>query len=304
MRVGYLAKGRGRLKVSVVDTGVGIPAERRDRLFQRFSQVDGSVSRTHGGTGLGLVICKNLVELMSGKIGVTSDEGAGATFWFTIDAPVADASAADLADEAAAPEEVDLGRPAHILIVDDLAVNRELVRAMLTPFGHSFEEADNGADAVRAALQSGFDLILMDLQMPGMDGFDAARTIRATSTLNRATPIIALSANVLPAHIVASQAAGMDDHLGNPIVPAALAAKVAMWAGAEHEPEAAMAMDEVELEPAVGRPQCTLGWPSTRPCSSAVTTITEPSARSPARSLRAITSTSSFWITRLSGRAP
>ena len=117
---------------------------------------------------------------------------------------------------------------------DDLAVNRELVRAMLSPFGHHFEEAEGGAEAVQAALRSAFDLILMDLQMPGMDGFEAARTIRATAPLNRATPIIALSANVLPAHVDACRAAGMDDHLGKPIALTALVTKVAMWAGERH----------------------------------------------------------------------
>ena len=236
VRIGYEAAGR--LKVSVIDTGVGIPAERRDRLFQRFSQVDGSVSRIHGGTGLGLAICKSLVELMGGEIGVQSEEGRGSTFWFTIEAPVARAAEVEPLDHVAAAGEAEESHPAHILIVDDLAVNRELVRAMLTPFGHSFEEAGNGAEAVRAALRRGFDLILMDLQMPGMDGFEAARMIRATAVLNRTTPIIALSANVLPAHVVASHAAGMDDHLGKPIVPAALAAKVALWAGATHQPAA------------------------------------------------------------------
>jgi CheY-like chemotaxis protein len=237
VQMGYEAEGpdrlSGRLKVSVIDTGPGVPAERRERLFQRFSQVDGSVSRIHGGTGLGLAICKSLVELMGGEIGVVSEEGRGSTFWFTLPAPIAETTANETA---ANLDEIELSRPAHILIVDDLAVNRELVRAMLTPFGHSFEEADNGAEAVRAAIKSEFDLILMDLQMPGMDGFDAARAIRASAVPNRTTPIIALSANVLPAHMLASQAAGMDDHLGKPIVPMALIAKVALWAGAEHAP--------------------------------------------------------------------
>jgi PAS domain S-box-containing protein len=223
------------LKVSVTDTGPGVPAERRDRLFQRFSQVDGSVSRIHGGTGLGLAICKSLVELMGGQIGLVSEEGRGSTFWFTIAAPVTDAAIqAKGGEELCEPDGE--ARGARILIVDDLAVNRELVRAMLAPFGHDFEDAANGAEAVQAALRSGFDLILMDLQMPGMDGFEAARTIRAAAPLNKSTPIIALSANVLPAHIVASQAAGMDDHLGKPIALTALVAKVAQWAGEQHLP--------------------------------------------------------------------
>jgi PAS domain S-box-containing protein len=223
----------GRLRISVADTGQGIPAERRDRLFQRFSQVDGSVSRIHGGTGLGLAICKSLVELMGGEIGVLSENGGGSTFWFTIAAPRAQAAASAAPAEAIQDDRETLGA-ARILIVDDLGVNRELVRAMLTPFGHCFEEAGNGAEAVQAALRSRFDLILMDLQMPGMDGFEAARMIRATAPLNRATPIIALSANVLPAHVVACHEAGMDDHLAKPIALTALVTKVAEWAGAQH----------------------------------------------------------------------
>jgi PAS domain S-box-containing protein len=236
VRLGYDDTGPGRLRVAVIDTGEGIAAERRDRLFQRFSQVDGSVSRVHGGTGLGLAICKSLVELMGGEIGVASEPGRGSTFWFTVAAPEALAVAPTEAADSAHDFEGGEARAARILIVDDLSVNRELVRTMLSPFGHAFEEAGNGAEAVQAALRSSFDLILMDLQMPGMDGFEAARTIRATAPLNRATPIIALSANVLPAHVVACQAAGMDDHLGKPIVLTALVSKVAMWAGAEHQP--------------------------------------------------------------------
>jgi PAS domain S-box-containing protein len=233
-RIAYDAAGEGALKISVADTGEGIPAERRDRLFQRFSQVDGSVSRIHGGTGLGLAICKSLVELMGGQIGVNSEEGRGSTFWFTIAAPAVAAAAPTVGDAPELTLEVDEAGGARILVVDDLAVNRELVRAMLGPFGHDFEEAANGAEAVQAALRTGFDLILMDLQMPGMDGFEAARAIRATAPLNRTTPIIALSANVLPAHVIACHEAGMDDHLGKPIALTALVTKVAMWAGEQH----------------------------------------------------------------------
>lgn len=217
-----------QLHISVTDTGRGIPADRRDRLFQRFSQADESISRSHGGTGLGLAICKRLVELMGGTIGVESDEGRGSTFWFTIDAP-SDSGGQTLPDEEDGPMiAIDLA-PAHILLVDDVAVNRELVRAMLTPFGHTFEEAANGAEAVQSAMQAPFDLILMDLQMPGMDGIAAARAIRAAADVNRHTPIVALSANVLPEHLDACWEAGMSDHVAKPIVPAALLTKVAQW---------------------------------------------------------------------------
>ena len=221
-----------KLRVQVADTGPGIPVERRSRLFQRFSQVDGSVSRNHGGTGLGLAICKNLVKLMGGDIGVDSEDGKGSVFWFTIAAPPA---MADMEPEEALAQSREM-KPSRILVVDDVSVNRELVRAMLEPLGHTFVEASNGAEAVEASLREPFDLILMDLQMPGMDGASAARAIRAGSPANKLTPILALSANVLPDHLAACAAAGMDDHIGKPIQPMRLLTKVAEWAGQEHLP--------------------------------------------------------------------
>ena len=230
--VTQLAGETPRLKVQVADTGPGIPAERRDRLFQRFSQVDGSVSRHHGGTGLGLAICKNLVKLMGGEIGVDSEDGKGSVFWFTIAAPPAMAT---MEPEEAIAQSREM-KPSRILVVDDVSVNRELVRAMLEPLGHTFVEACNGAEAVEASLREPFDLILMDLQMPGMDGVSAAKAIRASSPVNKLTPILALSANVLPDHLAACAAAGMDDHIGKPIQPMRLLTKVAEWAGQEHLP--------------------------------------------------------------------
>ena len=215
-----------KLLITVTDTGQGIPADRRDRMFQRFSQADGSINRNHGGTGLGLAICKGFVDLMGGEIGFKSVEGQGASFWFTISAPVAEAVADEVSDAWDAHGD---DRPARILLVDDLPVNRELVRAMLGAAGHSFVDAGSGAEAVQAALGSRFDLIFMDLQMPGMDGLTATRIIRSTAELNRDTPIIALSANVLSQHLAACAEAGMDDHLGKPIRPAELLAKVAQW---------------------------------------------------------------------------
>ena len=230
--VTHLVGATPRLKVQVADTGPGIPAERRDRLFQRFSQVDGSVSRNHGGTGLGLAICKNLVKLMGGEIGVDSEDGKGSVFWFTIAAPPA-APAMEPEEALAQSREM---KPSRILVVDDVSVNRELVRAMLEPLGHTFVEACNGVEAVEASLREPFDLILMDLQMPGMDGVSAAKAIRAGSPVNKLTPILALSANVLPDHLEACAAAGMDDHIGKPIQPMRLLTKVAEWAGQEHMP--------------------------------------------------------------------
>jgi PAS domain S-box-containing protein len=227
--VGFEAGDGGRLRIRVTDTGVGIAADRQGRLFQRFSQADGSISRQYGGTGLGLAICRSLVGLMGGEIGVESEEGCGASFRFTVRAPPCEPQPA-AAGEVGASLDV---APARILIVDDSPVNRELVGVLLGVFGHQLSEACGGAEAVQAASAAAFDLILMDLQMPGMDGLTAARTIRATCPLNAATPIVALSANVLPTHLEACRQAGMADHIGKPIDTRELLTKVARWSHPE-----------------------------------------------------------------------
>ncbi|MBS0410989.1 MAG: response regulator [Proteobacteria bacterium] len=229
--VSYLAAGDGALRIAVTDTGVGVAPEQIEHLFKRFSQADGSISRRFGGTGLGLAICKSLAELMGGAIGVESQLGRGSTFWFTVAAPKA-VAAAPARGEGVADEGV---RPARILVVDDVAVNRELVGAILGAFGHEITEAAGGAAAVDAAIQRPFDLILMDLQMPGMDGLAATRAIRQTADVNRDTPIVALTANVMPDHLRACIEAGMDDHIGKPINPGELIARVARWTEPEGE---------------------------------------------------------------------
>jgi len=225
LSVGYLPDEGGQLRFSVTDTGVGIPRDRLGVLFERFSQVDGSTTRQYGGTGLGLAICKGLAEFMGGTMGVESEEAAGSTFWFTVNAPKAELDRAMFTHD-----EPDFSvAPARILIVDDVSTNRELVRTMLSPFGHDMTDAASGLGAVEAAMRKGFDLILMDLQMPGMDGLAATRAIRKTCELNRITPIVAISANVLPAHRDACREAGMDDHIAKPIDPAELLTKVTFW---------------------------------------------------------------------------
>ena len=158
-------------------------------------------------------------------IGVESVEGEGSTFWFTIAAPPC-----ELASPVAGTDHVDREfAPARILIVDDVTANRELVNVMLSVFGHVLTEASSGQEAVDAAVRQPFDLILMDLQMPGMDGLAATRAIRATSEANRTTPIVALSANAMATHVAECAAAGMDDHIAKPIDPMTLLSKVAYW---------------------------------------------------------------------------
>ena len=222
----YLAAER-RLRIAVADTGSGIPADKLDRLFERFSQVDGSINRQHGGTGLGLAICKNLVELMGGQIAVQSAEGAGAIFTFDILAPRASVRRAPAAP--ARSLEFAATEGAHILVVDDLAENRELVRMLLEAVGHAVTEAASGADAVDQSAAEPFDLILMDVQMPGMDGLTAARLIRQANGPNAATPILALSANVMAEQVAQCLAAGMSDHIAKPIQVAELIDKVSRW---------------------------------------------------------------------------
>jgi CheY-like chemotaxis protein len=221
-----------RLCVAVSDTGCGVPEDKLGRLFQRFSQADSSVTRTHGGTGLGLSICKALIELMGGQINVASVVGEGSSFAFWVAAPPSELRKME---QVAACRPDPAGRSSRILVVDDLDLNRELVRTLLEASGYSVEEAAGGAEAVAAAQQRSFDLILMDLQMPEIDGFTATRAIRAAVSPNRRTPIVALSANVLPEHAAASAEAGMNGHIGKPINVAELLSVVAAWA--EWEPD-------------------------------------------------------------------
>jgi len=203
----------GRLRVTVTDTGIGIAAAKIDTLFDRFTQADASTTRVYGGTGLGLAISRRLIDIMGGTIGAQSTPGEGSTFWFEVPLPVAGPKAA------AVTSPVATGLPAgvRILMADDAPANRELVTAILTSFEVDLDAVEDGAKAVEAAGRGGYDLILLDVHMPVMDGLDATRAIRAMSGPASRTPIVALTANIQPQQVERCRDAGMDAHVGKPI---------------------------------------------------------------------------------------
>jgi len=220
-----------RLRFTVTDTGIGIAKEHQARLFQRFSQAHGSIQRDFGGTGLGLAIAKRLIGLMGGVIGFESAPGQGSAFWFTLTLPVASEP------EAAVPPmrtEQPLAPPsARILLVEDVDINQELARAVLTGAGYAVEIASNGAEAVMAVQHGAYDVVLMDVQMPVMDGIAATERIRNLPGPQRHVPIIAMTANVLPEHVGRLKAAGMDDHIGKPFQKQALLDALLKWGSRE-----------------------------------------------------------------------
>ena len=215
----------GRVRFSVTDTGIGIAPQKLSRLFERFYQVDSSIRRKFGGTGLGLAISKKLVELMGGAMGATSREGEGSTFWFEVALPH---SGRPFPSAQAGPH-ASVSRPARILLVEDVDINQELARLILERAGHQVDVAFDGGEALNALQKAAYDLILMDVQMPVMDGITATERIRAMAGPLASIPIIAMTANVLPDQIATFRRAGMNDHVGKPFQVGELLAAVARW---------------------------------------------------------------------------
>ncbi len=228
------------LRIEVSDTGIGLSDEQQQNIFQRFSQADGSTTRKYGGTGLGLAICKQLVALMGGEIGVDSRIGEGATFWFTVSlAPakkrqtlpqpeVNDGSTQLNAIDAADGNLLFKGK---VLVVEDNAINQLVAEGQLEDFGLQVELADNGQEALKMLADSTYDLVLMDCQMPVMDGFEASRKIRdpQSAVCDQSIPIVAMTANVMQGDREKCVDAGMDDYISKPVDPEDLQKVLQRW---------------------------------------------------------------------------
>ena len=209
--------------LSVSDTGVGFDRATTARLFQRFEQADASVSRRYGGTGLGLAICASLTEVMGGRVTARSVPGKGSTFFAHLALPRI-GNAEVMVSEPAAPFSDGDGRSLRVLYADDHAINRQVVTMILEPLGISLTLVENGREAVDILTTSAFDIVLMDVQMPEMDGLTATRLLRAHEAAHGLlrTPVISLTANAMPDDVDRSLAAGADLHLPKPIRPAQL----------------------------------------------------------------------------------
>ena len=247
------------LRMAVSDTGLGLTDEQTQRLFQSFQQADTSISRRFGGTGLGLVICRKLAELMGGEIGVTSRPGRGSTFWFTASLELpADAAGATGDNEAGVwpPSGSDRVKGGRVLLVEDNDINQLIACGLMQDAGLLVDVAENGQVAVEQVGRHSYDLVLMDMQMPVMDGIAATLAIRK-DRLHQDLPIVAMTANVLPQDVQRCVDAGMNDFLGKPLEPLDMWEMLLKWIPSRLAARAA----------AVSVPSCS-GSPS-QPASSA-----------------------------------
>jgi len=235
--VGGTKDGKLEFDLSVEDTGVGIPPDKLEKIFDKFTQADGSITRRFGGTGLGLTITRRLVEMFGGRIWVESVEGKGSKFFVRLNLEVATKSKHVEADaKSNGRERVSLdGRSPQILLVEDNAVNQKVVLAILSKRGFHVDVASNGLEALAAAQNGVFDLVLMDVQMPYMDGIEATRKIREELGL-RKLPIIAMTAHAMTGDRERCIAAGMNDYVSKPVNPTTLVHTIMRYIDAALEP--------------------------------------------------------------------
>jgi PAS domain S-box-containing protein len=235
VRVGQKQKSGGFIEttIEIIDTGTGIPPDRVDRIFEKFVQADSSITRRYGGSGLGLSLCKSFAAALNGNIGVKSKLGEGSTFWFRIICPTGDADKvqAELRDDILDGEDGD--RTVRILVAEDNKINQTVIVAMLQRAGHHVDVVNNGLEAFSAVMRAPYDVILMDVQMPEMDGITATRKIRELEGERGDVPIIALTANAMVGDREQYLEAGMTDYVSKPIEPTKLANAIRRQCGTD-----------------------------------------------------------------------
>jgi signal transduction histidine kinase/CheY-like chemotaxis protein len=234
------------LRFEVEDTGIGIAPEAQRRLFEPFSQAERTTTLRYGGTGLGLSICRRVVELMGGSIGVESEPGVGSTFWFS--AWLEPPSAPPVLSVVPLPEH-QLDRALRVLVVEDVAVSRFVARGLLERLGCVVDTAKDGGEAIAACQRATYDLILMDCQMPRIDGYEATRRIRAMETGGRRTPVVGLTASAMRGDRERCLVCGMDDYLTKPVRPQELEAILRRWTRDDGAAASASAAPSAESGP-------------------------------------------------------
>jgi PAS domain S-box-containing protein len=231
--------GKSHVKVEIEDTGLGIPQSKQREIFEKFTQADSSTTRRFGGTGLGLAISKHLVELLGGEIGVTSVPDEGSTFWFTLPLMMMDTQPSEEGRPSpadggpGAEDEPDPGAGQRVLLVEDSPENRQVLPLMLRRLGYEVEVASNGKRALEMLQQSSFDAVLMDCQMPGMNGYECTHRIREQEDATHRIVIIALTADVMESDRERCIEAGMNDYLAKPVRAPELRAALARWCSKE-----------------------------------------------------------------------
>jgi signal transduction histidine kinase/DNA-binding NarL/FixJ family response regulator/HPt (histidine-containing phosphotransfer) domain-containing protein len=253
-----------QLRFEVIDTGIGIDPAQQGKLFDAFSQVDGSLTRKHGGTGLGLAICKQLVGLMKGRMGVTSEAGRGSNFWFVLPLRRLESTGSlELPSPSsprslAAPPSSKDGLSRKILVAEDNPINQVVIREVLSELGYEADIVENGLLALSALEQEAYPLVLMDCQMPELDGYGAAREIRRREDGARRIPLIAVTAHAFEGERQKALSAGMDDYVTKPISGSVLSEVIQRWwpTSLSHGPEwgERVASNELPVTAAVGEP--------------------------------------------------